>query len=41
VNTPDEIAPALKRAKEANAKGQPALLEIITKEETTVALGTK
>ena len=37
VKTPDQLGPALKRATEANAKGQPALLEVITKEEKAVA----
>ena len=37
VKTPDQLGPALKRATEANAKGQPALLEVITKEEEAVA----
>ncbi len=37
VDTPDQLPSALKRATEANAKGQPAVLEVITKEEETVA----
>ncbi len=36
VETPDEIAPALRRCLAENAAGRPALLEVITKEETTV-----
>jgi acetolactate synthase-1/2/3 large subunit len=33
VENPDEIGPAIKRAKKATEEGQPALLEFITKEE--------
>ena len=36
VDAPDRIAPALRNAVEATAKGQPAVLEVITKEETNV-----
>ena len=35
VHQPDEIKPAMQRALQANADGQPALLEFITKEEGT------
>jgi acetolactate synthase-1/2/3 large subunit len=37
VETPDGLAPAIQRALEANRSGQPALLEVITKEEETVS----
>ncbi len=37
VETPDQIAPAIQRALEANKSGQPALLEMITKEEETIS----
>ena len=37
VETPDGVAPAIKRALEANKSGQPALLEVMTKEEKDVA----
>ncbi len=37
VEQPGEIIPAIKRAKEANDAGKPALLEIITREETAVS----
>ena len=37
VTTPDEVAPAIRRAIAANQKGRPAVLEIITKEEETVS----
>jgi acetolactate synthase I/II/III large subunit len=33
IENPDEIAPAIERAKRATEEGQPALLEFITKEE--------
>jgi acetolactate synthase-1/2/3 large subunit len=33
IENPDEIAPAIKRAKKATEEGHPALLEFITKEE--------
>lgn len=36
VSTPDQIAPAVGRALAANHKGQPALLEVMTKEEENV-----
>ena len=36
VSTPDQIAPAIGRALAANEQGQPALPEMITKEEETV-----
>jgi thiamine pyrophosphate-dependent acetolactate synthase large subunit-like protein len=37
VDTPDQLAPAIKRAIAANHNGQPALIEVITKEEETVS----
>jgi thiamine pyrophosphate-dependent acetolactate synthase large subunit-like protein len=37
VTTPEEIAPAILRALEVTEKGQPALLEMITKEEETIS----
>ena len=37
VETPDQVAPAFQRALAANKSGQPALVEILTKEEETVA----
>lgn len=37
VTTPDQIAPAIKRGLEANSEGQPAVLEIITREEERVS----
>jgi len=37
VETPDQIAPAIKSAIEVTKTGQPALIEMITKEEDTVA----
>ena len=37
VTTPNEIGPALKRAKQAADSGQPALIEMITKEEETIS----
>lgn len=37
VTTPDQIAPAIKRALDANSEGQPAVLEIITREEERVS----
>ena len=36
VKTPDQIVPAIKEALEANKSGQPALLEVMTKEELNV-----
>ena len=36
VKTPEEIAPAIKEALDANKTGQPALLEMFTKEERNV-----
>ena len=36
VRTPDQIVPAIKEALEANKAGQPALLEVMTKEELNV-----
>ena len=36
VKTPEEIAPAIKEALNANKTGQPALLEICSKEEVNV-----
>lgn len=36
VETPDQIAPAIRRGMEANRKGQPAVLEMMTKEEIAV-----
>jgi thiamine pyrophosphate-dependent acetolactate synthase large subunit-like protein len=37
VETPDQLAPAIKRAVTANHNGQPALIEVLTKEEETVS----
>jgi len=37
VETPDQLAPAIRRAAEANKAGQPALIEAKTKVEETVA----
>lgn len=37
VETPDQLAPAIRRAVEANKAGQPALIEVKTKVEETVA----
>jgi thiamine pyrophosphate-dependent acetolactate synthase large subunit-like protein len=37
ITTPDQIAPAVKRALEVTSKGQPVLLEMITKEEETIS----
>ena len=37
VETPDQLAPAIKRAINANNNGQPALIEVLTKEEETVS----
>lgn len=37
VHTPDQIGPALTRAMEASEKGQPSLLEMITKEEENIS----
>ena len=36
VETPDQVAPAIQRALEANRSGQTAVLEMITKEEETI-----
>ena len=36
VETPDQIAPAIRNGLAANKKGQPAVLEIMTKEEETI-----
>ena len=33
VTDPDEVGPAIERAKEISASGQPCVLEIITREE--------
>ena len=35
IETPDEIIPAVKRALKQNEEGRPALLEVITREETS------
>jgi len=37
VTTPDQLAPAIKRALAANQQGKPALLEVMTKAEETVS----
>jgi thiamine pyrophosphate-dependent acetolactate synthase large subunit-like protein len=37
VETPDQLAPAINRAIAANKNGQPALIEVLTKEEETVS----
>ncbi len=37
VATPDQLAPAIKRAIAANQGGQPAVLEVLTKEEETIS----
>jgi acetolactate synthase-1/2/3 large subunit len=37
VDTPDQLAPAIKKAIAANHNGQPALIEVLTKEEETVS----
>ena len=37
VDTPDQVGPAIRRAIEANHTGQPAVLEMITKEEETIS----
>lgn len=37
VESPDEVAPAIQRALAANHEGKPALLEMMTKEEETIA----
>jgi acetolactate synthase-1/2/3 large subunit len=37
VETPDQLAPAIKKAIAANHKGQPALIEVLTKEEETIS----
>ena len=36
VTTPDQIGPAIRRGIDANMKGQPAVLEVMTKEEENV-----
>ena len=36
VDTPDQIAPAIRNALEANQQGRPAVLEVITKEEEAI-----
>jgi thiamine pyrophosphate-dependent acetolactate synthase large subunit-like protein len=36
VRTPDQIAPAIRRGLQANKNGQPAVLEMLTKEEVNV-----
>ena len=36
VTTPDQIGPAIRRGIDANMKGQPAVLEMMTKEEENV-----
>ena len=38
VERPQDIIPALRRAKKANESGQPALLEVITREELNLSL---
>ena len=37
VETPDQLAPAIKKAMAANHNGQPALIEVLSKEEETVS----
>jgi acetolactate synthase-1/2/3 large subunit len=37
IEDPTEIVPALKRAQEATANGQPAVLEFMTKEENSLS----
>lgn len=37
VKTPDQLAPAIRRAIAANQNGQPALIEVMTKAEETIA----
>ncbi|MCE7980543.1 MAG: thiamine pyrophosphate-requiring protein [Caldilinea sp. CFX5] len=37
VTTPDQLAPAIKRAIAANQQGKPALLEVMTKAEETIS----
>ena len=37
VSAPDQVAPAIRRAIAANQKGQPAVLEVITKEEEAIS----
>lgn len=37
IHNPDEIGPAMKRALEVSASGQPVLLEMITKEEENIS----
>lgn len=37
VTTPDQLAPAIKRALAANQQGKPALLEVMTKAEETIS----
>jgi uncharacterized protein len=41
VEKPDEIQPAIKRAIEQNIEGRPALIEIITREETSLSINWK
>ena len=41
VEKPDEIKPAMRRAMEHTQEGQPALLEIITREETDLSINWK
>jgi len=36
VQTPDQVAPAIRRALQANQNGQNAVLEMLTKEEGAV-----
>jgi thiamine pyrophosphate-dependent acetolactate synthase large subunit-like protein len=36
VRTPDQVAPAIRRALQANQNGQNAVLEMLTKEEGAV-----
>lgn len=37
VTTPDQLAPAIKRAIAANQSGKPALIEVLTKAEETIS----
>jgi acetolactate synthase-1/2/3 large subunit len=37
IETPDQLAPAIQRAIEANKNGQPAVLEAMTKVEETLS----
>jgi thiamine pyrophosphate-dependent acetolactate synthase large subunit-like protein len=41
VETPDQLAPAIKKGIAANNNGQPALIEVLTKEEETVSRFTQ